>query len=84
MEEDAPVTFIGTGANLNLATENGLQRAAEVLEMSVPEVMNRATVAGAIEIGRNPGGVVRVTLRAPLHLLEAKGLCAFPRSLYGL
>jgi len=25
-----------------------------------------------------------VTLRAPLHLLEAKGLGAFPRGLYGL
>lgn len=83
VELDAPVTFIGTGANLNLATENGLQRAADVLGLSVPEVMNRATVAGAIEIGRNPG-VVRVTLRAPLSLLDARGLGTFPRSLYGL
>jgi acetamidase/formamidase len=83
IEEDAPVTFIGSGANLNVATENGLQRAAEVLGMSVPEVMNRATIAGAIEIGRHPG-VVRVTMRAPLSVLDAKGLGAFARSLYAL
>lgn len=83
IEEDAPVTFIGSGANLNVATENGLQRAAEVLGMSVPEVMNRATIAGAIEIGRHPG-VVRVTLRAPLAVLDAKGLGAFARSLYAI
>ncbi len=83
VEEDAPVTFIGTGANLNQATDNGLQRAADVLGLSLAEVMNRATVAGAIEIGRHPG-VVRVTLRAPLAALDAKGLGDFPRGLYGL
>ena len=83
IEEDAPVTFIGTGANLNQATENGLQRAADILGLSVPEVMNRATIAGAIEIGRHPG-VVRVTLRAPLKVLDEKGLGGYPRSLYGL
>ncbi len=83
VEEDAPVTFIGTGANLNQATDNGLQRAADVLGLSLAEVMNRATVAGAIEIGRAPG-VVRVTLRAPLAALDAKGLGDFPRGLYGL
>ncbi|MEH2549856.1 acetamidase/formamidase [Bradyrhizobium sp. AZCC 2262] len=83
IEEDAPVTFIGTGVNLNDATDNGLRRAADVLGLSIPEVMNRATVAGAIEIGRHPG-VVRVTLRAPLAALDAKGLGDFPRSLYRL
>jgi acetamidase/formamidase len=83
VETDAPVTFIGTGANLNQATDNGLQRAADVLDMSISEVMNRATVAGAIEIGRHPG-VVRVTLRVPLKTLDAKGLGGFPRSLYQL
>lgn len=83
VEEDAPVTFIGTGANLNQATENGLARAAEVLGLSVPEVMNRATMAGAIEIGRHPG-VARVTLRAPLKALDARGLGDFARNLYGL
>jgi formamidase len=77
------VTFIGTGANLNQAIDNGLKRAAEVLGLSVPEVMNRATVAGAIEISRHPG-VVRVTFRAPLEALDAKGLGSFPRGLNGL
>lgn len=52
-EETFPVSFVGTGADLNETTENGLKRAANVLEISVPEVMNRATVTGAIEIGRH-------------------------------
>ncbi|WP_262270528.1 acetamidase/formamidase family protein [Microvirga yunnanensis] len=83
IEADAPVTFIGTGSNLNEATANGLQRAADLLGVSVPEVMNRATLAGAIEIGRHPG-VVRVTFRAPLKLLDAKGIGTFARGLYNL
>ncbi|MGY4224999.1 formamidase [Bradyrhizobium sp. USDA 4503] len=83
IEADAPVTFIGTGANLNEATNNGLERAASLLGLSIPEVMNRATMAGAIEIGRHPG-VVRVTFRAPLKLLDAKGLGAFARGLYDI
>ena len=45
--------------------------------------MNRATMAGAIEIGRHPG-VVRVTFRAPLKSLDARGLGSFARSLYDL
>ena len=56
--------MIGTGPDLNSATDNGLARAAELLGMTVPEVKNRATIAGAIEIGRHPG-VVQVTFRAP-------------------
>jgi formamidase len=83
IERDAPISVIGTGANLNAATENGLKRAADLLGMTVPEVMNRATMAGSIEIGRHPG-VVRVTFRAPLKVLEAKGLTAFAQGLYGL
>lgn len=83
VEVDAPISFIGSGANLNDATTNGLKRAADLLGLSIPEVMNRATMAGAIEIGRHPG-VVRVTFRVPLKLLEAKGLGEFPKSLYNL
>lgn len=82
IEEDLPVSFIGTGATLNDATENGLRRASEVTGLSIAEVKNRATMAGAIEIGRHPG-VVRVTFRAPVQVLAAKGLAGFAQSLYG-
>ncbi|MBO8172939.1 MAG: acetamidase/formamidase family protein [Bacillaceae bacterium] len=73
IEETAPVSFVGTGENLNVATDNGLQRAAALLEMSVPEVLNRATINGSIQIGRHPG-VVTVTLLAPVDLLEKMGI----------
>src|SRR5215218_6276225 len=67
--------MIGSGLNGNSATDNGLERAAWLLDMEVPEVKNRATVTGAIEIGRHPG-VVHVTLRAPVDRLEARGCSA--------
>jgi acetamidase/formamidase len=82
VEESAPISVIGTGPDLNTATDNGLARAAELLEMSVPEVKNRATITGAIEIGRHPG-VVQVTFRAPLARLEARGLLPFVQDQYG-
>ncbi len=76
LEETAPISVIGSGPDLNSATDNGLARAAELLDMTVPEVMNRATVTGAIEIGRHPG-VVRVTFRAPVDRLERRGLLSY-------
>jgi formamidase len=83
LEESAPISVIGTGPDLNSATDNGLERAAELLGMEVPEVMNRATIAGAIEIGRHPG-VVHVTLRAPLDRLEERALASYVRDQYGI
>jgi acetamidase/formamidase len=83
LEETAPVSVIGTGPDLNSATDNGLARAAELLGMTVPEVMNRATITGAVEIGRNPG-VVQVTFRAPADRLEACGLLELAREQYGV
>ncbi|HSO14099.1 MAG TPA: acetamidase/formamidase family protein [Anaerolineales bacterium] len=83
LEESAPISVIGTGPDLNAATDNGLQRAATLLEMSIPEVKNRATITGAIEIGRNPG-VVQVTFRAPLDRLERRGLLPIVRDQYGI
>ena len=83
LEESAPISVIGTGPDLNSATDNGLERAARLLEMSVPEVKNRATITGGIEIGRHPG-VVQVTFRAPLERLEARGLLPFVRDQYGI
>jgi acetamidase/formamidase len=81
IEESLPVSVIGTGPDLNSATDNGLARAAELLGMTVPEVMNRATIAGAIEIGRAPG-VVQVTFRAPAAALESAGLRRYAEELY--
>jgi acetamidase/formamidase len=83
LEESAPISVIGTGPDLNAATDNGLARAAKLLGMSVPEVKNRATITGAIEIGRHPG-VVQVTFRAPLDRLEKLGLAPFIRDQYGI
>ncbi len=83
LEETAPMAVVGTGPDLNAATDNGLSRAAELLGMSVPEVKNRATITGAIEIGRHPG-VITVTLRAPLDRLEKRGLLPLVRDQYGI
>lgn len=82
IEEAAPISVVGTGPNLNAATENGLERAARLLGMSEPEVRNRATIAGAIEIGRHPG-VVQVTFMAPLRALDDAGLMPYVREQYG-
>jgi formamidase len=83
LEESAPISVVGTGPDLNAATENGLRRAARLLDLSVPEVRNRATITGAIEIGRNPG-VVQVTFLAPVMSLEAAGLLDLAEEQYGL
>jgi len=83
METSLPVSVIGTGPDLNAATDNGLQRAATLFDMSVPEVKNRATITGAIEIGRHPG-VVQVTFRAPTDHLEKAGLLQFAVDQYGM
>jgi formamidase len=82
LEESVPISVVGTGPDLNSATDNGLARAAELLDMPVPEVKNRATIAGAIEIGRHPG-VVQVTFRAPAERLEARGLLGYAVEQYG-
>src|SRR5665213_251078 len=82
LEESAPISFVGTGPDLNAATENGLARAARALDMTLAEVKNRATITGGVEIGRHPG-VVQVTFRAPLDRLERLGLKLFLQEQYG-
>jgi len=81
LEDSLPISFIGTGANLNEATENGLQRAAEAFGITVPEVMNRATITGSIEIGRHPG-VVTVTFLAPTSYIDQLGLTHLVKDQY--
>ena len=83
VEELAPISVVGTASSMNAAIVNGLERAARLLDMSVAEVRNRATINGAIEIGRDPG-VIQVTFLAPLAKLDAAGLGKFSREQYGL
>ncbi|HMQ51809.1 MAG TPA: acetamidase/formamidase family protein [Anaerolineae bacterium] len=82
IEESLPISVLGSGPDLNAATDNGLERAAKLLDMTVPEVKNRATITGAIEIARHPG-VVQVTFRAPVSKLAEKGLLPFAQDQYG-
>lgn len=82
IEESYPVSFIGSGPNLNDATENGMERAADFFGVTVPEIMNRATITGSIEIGRHPG-VVTVTFLAPEQYLRKTDLFEIVRNQYG-
>lgn len=81
IEDSYPVSFIGSGATLNDATTNGMERAAKLFNIPVPEVMNRATINGSIEIGRHPG-VVTVTFLAPESYLKDKGLLELVKKQY--
>lgn len=83
LEDNAPITFIGTGANLNAATTNGLNRAAQATGLSYDEISNRATLTGSIEIARLPG-VVRVSFLCPMTVLERMGIAGLVREQYGL
>ena len=82
LERSLPISVVGTGPDLNSAIENGLGRAGALLGMEVPEVMNRATISGGIEIGRAPG-VIQVTFRAPIEALETAGLADLAIEQYG-
>jgi acetamidase/formamidase len=83
VEQSLPISVVGTGPDLNSAVDNGLKRSADLLGMSVPEVKNRATITGAIEIGRAPG-VVQVTFLAPVRALAERGLETLVRTHYGM
>lgn len=83
IEKNGPITFIGSGVNLNVATENGLRRAAAVTGLPYDEVLNRATINGSIEISRLPG-TVRVTFLCPLDVLDRMGIGHLVREKYQL
>lgn len=81
VEEAWPIQMVGSGANLNEATENAINRLTRLLNMSREEVMNRVTISGAIEIGRLPG-VVTVTMLVPESKLAAIGLAEIVKEQY--
>src|SRR5699024_1906766 len=58
---------------VGIGTDNGLERAASVLNKSVPEVMNRTAITGSIDVGRYPG-TMTITFLAPIRALEKAGL----------
>lgn len=82
IEDNAPITFIGSGATLNDATKNGLDRAARITGIPYDEVLNRATITGSIEISRLPG-VVRVTFMCPKTILARLGILHLVEEQYG-
>ena len=82
-EDTAPISFVGTGENLNIAIDNGLERAASVLGITVPEVKNRTTINGGLEIGRYPG-TATVTFLAPVELLKKAGLLEMVKEQYNI
>lgn len=77
-----PVQVLGSGPFLNAAVDNGVERAAKLLGMSVHEVKNRTTISGAVEIGRLPG-FVQINLLAPRRRLEELGIAPLVESRYG-
>ena len=83
IEESYPISFVGSGADLNEATNNGMERAASFFDITVPEVMNRASINGSIEIGRHPG-VVTVTFLVPETYLKNKSLIELVKEQYVL
>jgi formamidase len=82
LEETAPIQMVGSGANLNEATDNGVARLAELLGMPAEEVLNRVTLSGAVEIGRLPG-VVTVTMLVSRARLAEVGLAELVAEQYG-
>jgi acetamidase/formamidase len=82
LEEAGPIQVVGSGANLNDATENGLHRMAKLAGMPYDEVRNRVTINGAVEIGRLPG-VVTITMLCPMGRLEEIGVAHLVREQYG-
>jgi len=78
-----PIQVIGTGPTINEAADNAIGRAARLLQMSQPEVRNRCTITGAVEIARLPGAV-QLTILAPLERLDEIGIGRLVRRQYGI
>lgn len=83
LEKTAPICFVGTGANLNAAVDNALNRGSKCLGMSLEEFKNRATITGSVDIGRAPGSV-SVPLLIPIEVLEKVGLYDIIKEHYNL
>src|SRR5699024_5509320 len=81
LEESFPLSFVGTDARWYDATDNRLEHAAKHVGIEVPEVMNRLSITGSIDISRDPG-VVTVTFLVPSDMLRRISLDQLTRNHY--
>ncbi|MGZ5297904.1 MAG: acetamidase/formamidase family protein, partial [Actinomycetota bacterium] len=77
-----PIQVLGSGPFINAAVDNAVQRASKLLRMAGDQVKNRATISGAVEIGRLPG-FVQLNLLAPRDRLERLGILHLVEAQYG-
>lgn len=77
-----PLQVLGSGPFINAAFDNAVDRATRLLGMSRGEVLNRATISGAVEIGRLPG-FVQLNLLAPRDRLAELGISHLLHQQYG-
>ena len=81
VEEAFPIAVVGTGESINAATESALYRMANLVKLPIEEVKNRATITGAVEIGRFPGLVI-VTAQFPKSVLKNARLFKYVKNQY--
>jgi acetamidase/formamidase len=77
-----PVQVLGSGPFLNAAVDNAVARASKLFEMTIDEVKNRATISGAVDIGRLPG-FVQLSMLLPRDTLERLGIVHLVEAQYG-
>jgi acetamidase/formamidase len=77
-----PVQVLGSGPDLNSAVENAVFRAAKLFGVTSDEVRNRATISGAVDIGRLPG-FVQLSMLVPRDTLERLGIVHLVEAQYG-
>ena len=75
--------MLGSGPFINAAVDNAVTRAARLLRISEDQVKNRATISGAVEIGRLPG-FVQINLLVPWKKIERLGILHLVEAQYGV
>ena len=77
-----PGQGLGSGPFLNAAVDNAVVRASKLFGMTVDEVKNRATISGAVDIGRLPG-FVQLSMLVQRDILERLGIVHLAEAQYG-
>lgn len=77
-----PIQVLGSGPFINAAVDNAVFRAAKLFGMTSDEVRNRATISGAVDIGRLPG-FVQLSMLVPREQLERLGILHLVEAQYG-